>query len=308
MRWRCRLLSIGRTEIRLNPATVLFALYAALLGQGGWLLAGTASVMLHEGAHGAAAALLGCPPAAIEVTPLGALMRLEDEAALPPGKRAVMLLAGPAATLLLCWAALVLTRIGVLDRHTGRLIFMANLSILLINLLPALPLDGGRLLALLLSLRFRGDTVRCILRIIGVILGAGCVAGNILLTWTLGGWNLSLACAGCVLLYAAYAGTVTAALEELRGFMARKLRLERRGQLRCRAVAVTGGLSLRAAVTALAPSDYTLFLLIQPGTMAFLGCATEDQVIARYMNHPGGTCAELVSLGANGRKKARYAD
>ena len=205
MRWRCRLLSIGRTEIRLNPATVLFALYAALLGQGGWLLAGTASVMLHEGAHGAAAALLGCPPAAIEVTPLGALMRLEDEAALPPGKRAVMLLAGPAATLLLCWAALVLTRIGVLDRHTGRLIFMANLSILLITLLPALPLDGGRLLALLLSLRFRGDTVRRILRIIGVILGAGCVAGNILLTWTLGGWNLSLACAGCVLLYAAYA-------------------------------------------------------------------------------------------------------
>ena len=305
---RRRLFSIGTTEVNLHLATGLFVLYAVLLGHGGWLLAGMASILLHECAHGAAAALLGCPPASIELTPLGALMRLEDEAALPPVKRLLILLAGPAATMLLCWVALTLTRRGVLDRYAGQLLFMANLSILLVNLLPALPLDGGRVLALLLSLFLTGNSVRRVMRWLGMALGVGCVLLNIVLCWTAGGVNLSLTCAGCFLMYAAATGTATAALSELRGLMERKLRLERRGRLRCRVVAVMEPLSLRSAVGALAPSQYTLFLVVQPGTMRCLGYATEEQVISRYMNSPGETCAALSLCRENGQKEARYAD
>ena len=305
---RRRLFSFGGTEISLHLATVLFVLYAVLLGHGAWLMAGMVSVLLHECAHSAMAALLGYPPASIELTPLGALMRLEDEAALPPVKRLMILLTGPAATLLLCWSALVLTRCGMLDRNAGQLIFMANASILLVNLLPALPLDGGRVLALLLSWCLSGDTVRRVMRWLGTLLGAGCIVLNIALCWTEGGGNLSLTCAGCFLMYAASAGTATAALSELRSFMERKLRLEKRGRLRCRVVAVMEPLPLRAAVSVLAPTQYTLFLVIQPGTMRCLGYATEEQVISRYLNSPGETCAELALHSAYGQKEAGCAD
>ena len=305
---RRRLFSVGGTEVSLHLATGLFVLYAVLLGYGKWLLVGMASVLLHECAHGAAAALLGCPPASIELTPLGALMRLEDEASLPPVKRLLILLAGPVETLLLCWIALTLTRMGVLDRYAGQLLFMANVSILLVNLLPALPLDGGRVLALLLSLFLTGNRVRCVMRWLGMALGVGCVVWNIVLCWTAGGANLSLTCAGCFLLYAASTGTATAALSELRGFMERKLRLERRGRLRCRVVAVMEPLSLRNAVSALDPSQYTLFLVVQPGTMRCLGYATEEQVISSYMNTPGETCAILSLHSGHGQKETRYAD
>ena len=305
---RRRLFSIGGTEVSLHLATGLFVLYAVLLGYGKWLRAGMASVLLHECAHGSAAALLGCAPASIEITPLGALMRLEDEASLPPVKRLVILLAGPVATLLLCWGALMLTRCGLLDRYSGQLLFMANVSILLVNLLPALPLDGGRVLALLFSLFLTGNMVRCVMRWLGMALGVGCVVWNIVLCWTAGGANLSLTCAGCFLLYAASTGTATAALSELRGFMERKLRLERRGRLRCRVVAVMEPLSLRNAVSALDPSQYTLFLVVQPGTMRCLGYATEEQVISSYMNTPGETCAVLSLHSGHGQKETRYAD
>ena len=305
---RHRLFAIGSTDICLHPAAVLFALYAALTGHGGWLLAGMLSVLLHECAHGFAAALLGCTPKSIEITPLGALMRLEDEAALPPGRRLAMLLAGPAASLLLCWTALLLTRCGIIGRHAGQLLFMSNLSILLVNLLPALPLDGGRVLALLLSLCLSADSVRRAMRSLGMIFGCACIALNLLLTWMMGGWNLSVAGAGCFLLYAACTGTTTAALAELRAFMDRKLRLEQRGYMGCRVVAVTESLTLRGAVGALAPSLYTLFLLIQPGTMRCLGYVTEERVISCYLLTPGGTCAALKHCASHGQNEARYAD
>lgn len=305
---RHRLFAIGSTDICLHPAAVLFALYAALTGHGGWLLTGMLSVLLHECAHGFAAALLGCTPKSIEITPLGALMRLEDEAALPPGRRLAMLLAGPAASLLLCWIALLLTRCGIIGKHAGQLLFMSNLSILLVNLLPALPLDGGRVLALLLSLCLSADSVRRAMRSLGMIFGCACIALNLLLTWKMGGWNLSLACAGCFLMYAACTGTTTAALAELRAFMDRKLRLEQRGCMGCRVVAVTESLTLRGAVGALAPSLYTLFLLIQPGTMRCLGYVTEERVISCYLLTPGGTCAALKHCASHGQNEARYAD
>lgn len=305
---RHRLFAIGSTDIFLHPAAVLFALYAAMTGHGGWLLAGMFSFFLHECAHGFAAALLGCTPKSIEITPLGALMRLEDEAALPPGRRLAMLLAGPAASLLLCWTALLLTRCGIIGRHAGQLLFMTNLSILLINLLPALPLDGGRVLALFLSLFLSADSVRRAMRSLGVVLGCVCIALNLLLTWEMGGWNLSLACAGCFLMYAACTGTTTAALAELRAFMDRKLRLEQRGCMGCRVVAVTETLTLRGAVGALAPSFYTLFLLIQPGTMRCLGYVTEERVISCYLLTPGETCAALKHCASHGQNEARYAD
>ena len=197
---RHRLFAIGSTEVFLHPATVLFALYAALTGHGGWLLAGMVSILLHECAHGFAAALLGCPPQSIEITPLGALLRLEDEAALPPGRRLAMLIAGPAASLLLCWTVLLLTRCGIIGRQAGQLIFMTNLSILLINLLPALPLDGGRILYALLQ-RPLGESRALRLGIwLGRVLAAALLAAAVGLGFRSGRWNLTLILAAVFLL------------------------------------------------------------------------------------------------------------
>lgn len=289
-----RLFSLGQTEITFQPAALLFAVYMVLRGQGTFFLIATLSILAHETAHGLASTLMGEMPAEIEWTPLGALMRLEDEQRLPPLRRLLMLAAGPLMTLFLCWAALHLTRIGVMDSLLGRRLFTANLTILLLNLLPCLPLDGGRMLSLLLSLVARPETVSRILRWLGMSVGILFVLGSLALTWLVGGWNMSLAACGCFLIYAACAGTTTAALAELRQLIARKIALERRGYLPAGTIAAMSTTPLRRVIHALPPRRYVHLLILEPGTLKPLGTCEEARLIAAYLNAPGETCLLLT--------------
>lgn len=286
---RRRILSVGPTDVYLHMGTALFALYALLTGT--WAAVGTAfgSILLHEGGHGAAAALLGQPPREMELTPLGAVLRLEDEERLPPLRRALMLMAGPAVTLLLCLLSLRLTACGWLPVEAGRRLFMANLAILLINLLPALPLDGGRLLTLALSCFLRGETVRRVMRLTGTALGLLAAGGSVYLTWKHGQWNASLAAAGCFLMYSAATATTTQAMAELRRLLDRKIALETRGYAPCREVAVLGSEPVYRAVRLLHPRRMTHILLMEPGTMKGLGSLGEAELISAFLKHPQET-------------------
>lgn len=291
MRWR--LFHLGGVAVWLHPAALILALYMTAMGFGALLAVGMLSILLHECAHAALSACFGKPPTDIELTPLGALMRLEDDEALSPFCRLLVLMAGPVMTLLLCYLALSLTQARWLPWETGRLIFLCNTAILLVNLLPALPLDGGRALALVLSLFLRQETVRTLMRAIGTALGLGCVLLNLWLSWTSGGWNLSLAAAGCFLMYSAARSTVTGAMAELSAFMDRKSKLEGHQSLPCRWVTVTEDASLRHAVRQLHPQHHTMFCVVRDGTVEPRGFLSEQAIIAGYLDQPSRTVGEL---------------
>ena len=292
MRWR--LFQLGGTAIWLHPAALLVALYMIGMGFGGLLLVGTVSILLHESAHALCSTCFGKPPEDIELTPLGALMRLEDDEALPVMKRLLVLLAGPAMTLLLCALALTLTRSGRLPWEWGRQLFLLNAAMLTVNLLPALPLDGGRLTALLLAALMPRETAKGVMRALGTALGLLLVALNLLVSLRGGGWNLSLAAAGCFLMYSAARATTGFAMAELRDFMDRKSLLESRGVMPCRLIAVTEETTLRQAVRCLHPRRVTAFSL--DGAII-----PETRVMAAYLDHPSRTLGEM-------RKNADFAD
>ena len=291
---RRRILSVGPTDIYLHMGTLLFAAYALLTGSWPMLLTATVSILLHECAHAAAAAIAGQPPRELELTPLGAVMRLEDEARLPLLRRLAMLAAGPLMTLLLCGIALRLTAAGHLSVPTGRMIFAANLALLLLNLLPALPLDGGRILSLVLSSFLPSAVVQRVIRTLGMVMGCAAIAGSIWLSWRFGGWNWSLAACGCFLCYSAWAATTTFAMAQLRQLMDRKIELERRGWFSCRERAILATQPLHRAVRLLTPRALTTFWIIEPGTMKPLATLDEPELIAVWLEHPEMNCIEAA--------------
>jgi len=290
--WRiCR---IGQTDIRLHPAMLLYIIYAMLIGHGRFMLIATVSILLHEAAHAGFSALFGQIPASIELSPLGAVMRLEDDNRLPPVKRCMMLMAGPATTLLLCAAAMETGKWGVIPLQSAGILFMANLSILLLNMLPVLPLDGGRVLSLLLTCFLKPGVVGHIMRWIGTVVGVGIILLNIWSSYRLATWNLSLAFIGCCMIYSAVNSTMTQAMAELRFLMDRKIILERRGQIPSKQVMALHTQTLRQLLQAIPAYCLCQFTVIEAGTMNKLGMLTEFDVISAYLQEPNMRCGRLM--------------
>jgi Zn-dependent protease len=105
------------------------------------------SVLIHELSHCVVARGFGLPVRRILLYPLGGVSEIEREAPTPAREFAVSA-AGPALSLVLGAIGWGLTRVAT-DGVTGviiRQLMVANIIVGLFNLLPGLPLDGGRML------------------------------------------------------------------------------------------------------------------------------------------------------------------
>ena len=131
----------GRVEIS-RGFLVLLALLLWLDEGVGLLLPALFACALHELGHLAAIRAAGCSVKRLHLTTVGAELILRDCAALSYGKELLIALAGPAGSLL---CAFIAARFGwflLAGMCLGQGAF---------NLLPVLPLDGGRSLGALLA-------------------------------------------------------------------------------------------------------------------------------------------------------------
>ena len=170
---------------RVTCSTGFLLITAALIyldGQG-LVLRGALACILHEAGHWVAVVLLGGGVRALRLTAVGAEMMLDPRHPLSYPRECIVALAGPAVNLLTAWLCL----------HCGWYLFAGmNLCFGFLNLLPISPLDGGRALSCLLSVRWPriADTVVYTFSAVfsGALLGLGWAAwrgwGNLTLLFT----------------------------------------------------------------------------------------------------------------------------
>ncbi len=107
-----------------------------------------ASVLVHELSHSVVARAFGLPVRKILLYPLGGFSEIEREPP-TPGKEFLVSAAGPAISLVLAGAGYLVAR-GIGPDGVGGVLLdqliIANLLVGAFNLLPGLPLDGGRML------------------------------------------------------------------------------------------------------------------------------------------------------------------
>jgi Zn-dependent protease len=114
-----------------------------------------ACVVLHELGHALTAQRFGIRTREIVLLPIGGVARLERMPEKPSQELAVAI-AGPAVNVVLATAlggvlfALGTPAVMILERAEGNgtleFLFIANITMLLFNLVPAFPMDGGRVL------------------------------------------------------------------------------------------------------------------------------------------------------------------
>jgi stage IV sporulation protein FB len=178
--WSVKLFSLGGTAVRMHLTFLLLVAWIAAVqwshaGMSGavsgviFILVLFACVLLHEFGHIWAARRYGIRTPDVTLLPIGGVAALER---MPekPSQEIFVALAGPAVNLVI---ALVLATVLGLRFDADQMslstlqssflaqIAIANIALLLFNLIPAFPMDGGRVLRALLAMRlgYAGGTM-----------------------------------------------------------------------------------------------------------------------------------------------------
>jgi Zn-dependent protease/CBS domain-containing protein len=168
------LFRVGGTDVRLHPTFFLLLAWIAALG---WMRRGAAAaidavvfmaslflcVLLHEFGHVFAARRYGIATRDVTLLPIGGVASL-DRMPEKPSQDIVVALAGPAVNVVIAVLLLALhhlqggtmasSQFAELERpHAGLLLQLAaaNIALVVFNLVPAFPMDGGRVLRALIA-------------------------------------------------------------------------------------------------------------------------------------------------------------
>lgn len=143
-------LTVGRTRITAHPLALMFPLLTATLGAGEDAVALAAALVAHEGAHLAAARCAGVDVSELRLMPFGAAIAMTNPYALAPRRLFAVAAAGPLGSALALLVVTAMAHWGLLSPTLAPALVRVNAVLMLFNLLPALPLDGGRMLYALL--------------------------------------------------------------------------------------------------------------------------------------------------------------
>jgi Zn-dependent protease/predicted transcriptional regulator len=169
MRWSLKIGTIAGIRVELHVTFLIFVGWIAVssgLTTGDPLQAVAAviamllifaCVVLHELGHAMAARRYGIMTRDIILLPIGGLARLQR---MPekPQEEMVVALAGPAVNVVIAALLLVLgvkpmSLVGMREAGILELLLFVNLMMVLFNMIPAFPMDGGRVLRALLAIR-----------------------------------------------------------------------------------------------------------------------------------------------------------
>ena len=210
MKGSYRIATVAGIEVRVHfTFLLLLAFYAfndythdgvkAAVSGATFLLTLFLCVLLHEFGHAFAARAFGIRTPDITLLPIGGVARLERMPA-SPWQELVIALAGPAVNVVIAAviAAVIALRLGgipdlrdlaLLEKTGSGLLlnlFFVNALLIAFNLIPAFPMDGGRVLRALMATQMRHATATLIAARVGQVIavlfvGAAIMTGNYML-------------------------------------------------------------------------------------------------------------------------------
>lgn len=286
-----RLGSLFGVPVRLNLLSLPMIALAVWVGEGERMAVMAGSILIHELTHIAAARMLHVRVYELELTPVGGAARLENLWRLRPGQAAAVALAGPAANLMIMVTSAALCWWDMLDAALAAVLIEQNLIICLFNLLPALPMDGGRVLCGLLSRRMSmagaarvGTAVSCVLAACLTLLSVyGLIRGRL---------NITLPAAAAFLLMSAGSERRQAAYSMIESITGKGRELDQEGVLPVRWLAVRGDLPVREAAVRMKPRQMHM-IAVYDDAMRLKKVISEDTLTAALLADEEVKIAEI---------------
>jgi stage IV sporulation protein FB len=269
--------------IYVNPfflAMLVLFFAAGVLGHG---LVSFAAVLCHELAHVIAARRMGISVSEVELLPFGGVARMGYDLVLEPEKEILVALAGPLSNFVLFALGLALKNYGIWEEQLGPYFLQTNLTIALFNLLPVLPLDGGRVYRAVLagSIGYKKATYRAATWAqawaVGIVL-----LGGLGLAYRYCGLDVPVV--GLFLFYAAAKEKRMAPYLFIRHLSHKKNELIRSGVLQAEQLVTFEHVSLGDIARFIVPQKFYLVMMLDRNWQ-YKGTLTEAEIVDALLLH-----------------------
>lgn len=268
---------IAGVEIIINKWFLgLVAVFAAA-GLGDKALLIVSAVLWHELAHMLMAGGLGYKVKQVEVLPFGATARVERLADAGAVSEIMIAAAGPIASLGL--AALCYAGMGVADGWQEWLGFYGETNLILagFNLLPALPLDGGRILRAILTRRRDYRTATAVVVTLSHIISCLLIILAGLVFWFEHTVNLTMLVAAGFLLLTARQENTLAGFRTMRILARKKADLIASGIMPTRHLTAMENAVIGEVISLFGPEQYYIVHIVDDN-FKLCGAVTETEV------------------------------
>jgi len=172
--------------IRIHPLLWIVLVCSALTGHLIELLVLFGVVFIHEMGHASAAACFRWRVKEIRLLPFGGVAEMEEDGNIPAWQELLVVLAGPLQNAIMISVAFLCRAAGWWSASWTDYFMDVNLMIALFNLMPVYPLDGGRLIRIVLGLWWPYYRTLHVTTTVSLMLCA------IMIAVSLGLWNASV--------------------------------------------------------------------------------------------------------------------
>ena len=291
---------IGGIRLKIHILLPLMWLFTFLTGAGAQMIPTMLALLLHESGHLIAARLLHIPIAQIEITPYGGLIMMEDIASQPPIAAFFVAFSGPLASLIgFCISCFGIYQ-GILSISFAHSFARANLLLLLINLSPALPLDGGRMLRTIMSRYVSWQKATRVLSRAGYIIGILFISISILFAFH-GTLIFTPIFIGFYFIYAAAQEQKSSLARYITALIARRKLLDERTVMPVQYLAVSENARLYALLTCMHPGKYHMLIVLSEDGLKYKAILHEQQLCQYLMeNDPAQKIADCIEKNSNG--------
>ncbi len=291
----------ARCQIRLSPWVLPVLAGALCLGLFPLWCMGVLAVASHELCHALAAWRMGFTVRRLELLPLGAAAQIDTLFETDPICEVGIALAGPMGNLLMVSLLASIPYFWPVENPWLAWAITANLSVALCNLIPALPLDGGRVLRGILAARMEiGRATRIAA---GVSLGIGlAVTIAALVMLVAGSFHVTAWFLGIFLLANGWKERKTAPLLTLRQRTGKKEELLRKGSMPLHRMAARYDYPLTSLLRRLRTGRYHLVTVVD-GDGQSLGEVSEASVVDCLLAGEGKCVAEALDYQRRSRQE-----
>ncbi|NLJ59612.1 MAG: hypothetical protein GX338_01555 [Firmicutes bacterium] len=278
-----RILKAHGAEIHINPFFVLVLLMYASVGLFLETIFAFWVVLLHELAHVVVARGLGYKVERIEMLPFGGVVQFDKPFDGTRRSEIAIALAGPVHNFIFAGLAFVLLGKEIVPPGFGKFIFELNLAMGLFNLLPAIPLDGGRVARAVLSDSIGMERATHVAVNIGRVLGFFILILGIYLVFA-GRGNIFLPSLGGFLMFAASRESEKVSYLRIKDSLRKKERLISEGSMYAEIIVSYEESPLVEVVRKFAPGKVSIVMVLD-SNLNIIGLITEAAVfegMARY--------------------------